>query len=49
MLYRSIFLKPELRTTLVTEMCFTTDFSGMYVIHRFNYKCIITLEPDVYA
>lgn len=29
------------------EMGFTSDFSEIYIIHRFNYICIITLEPEV--
>lgn len=28
-------------------MGFTSDFSEIYIIHRFNYICIITLEPEV--
>lgn len=28
-------------------MSFINDFSEMYIIHRFNYICIITLKPEV--
>lgn len=29
------------------EMCFMSDFSDIYIIQRFNYTCIITLQPEV--